>query len=251
MEHASSGPALEFTNVSFAYEPDAAPVLTGVSFALAPRSFTAIVGPSGGGKSTLLRLAIGLERPSGGTVRNAVRTRMVFQSGALLPWLTALDNVKLAFLDRPVSAATQAKLARAALAELGIEAYADQYPRNLSGGQRQRVGIARALVAEPKLLLLDEPFSALDAETTGRLVDEVERLFRDKDMAFLMVSHSVEDAVLLADEILIVGDGTIAARMPVHAPRPRRRDDAETLRIAAHAKELIARVSKDAAAARA
>ena len=239
----SRPPILSFNDVSFAYDRSLPTVLHDVSFSLKPRSFTAIVGPSGGGKSTLLRLAIGLDRPTRGTVVNAARTRMVFQSGALLPWLTALENVKLAFADQPKGEAAENREAHAALAELGIREFADAYQRNLSGGQRQRVGIARALVAAPELMLLDEPFSALDTETTARLVEEVERLYREKNMTFLMVSHSIEDAVILADEILVVGNGGIAGTVAVEIPRPRRRDDPMALRLAAHAKDLIGRAS--------
>ncbi|HEX7651597.1 MAG TPA: ABC transporter ATP-binding protein [Candidatus Paceibacterota bacterium] len=239
----SRAPILSFNDVSFAYDRTLPTVLHDVSFSLKPRSFTAIVGPSGGGKSTLLRLAIGLDKPTRGTVVNTARTRMVFQSGALLPWLTALQNVKLAFADKPTGEAAENREAHAALAELGIREFADAYPRNLSGGQRQRVGIARALVAAPELMLLDEPFSALDTETTARLVEEVERLYREKDMTFLMVSHSIEDAVVLADEILVVGKGGLQGKVEVDIPRPRRRDDPMAQRLAARAKELIGRAS--------
>jgi len=234
---------LTFNNVSFAYDRSLPVVLNDVSFSLKPRSFTVIVGPSGGGKSTLLRLAIGLDKPTEGSVENRARTRMVFQSGALLPWRTALENVKLGFADHHKDAGAENREAYAALAELGIREFADAYPRNLSGGQRQRVGIARALVAQPELMLLDEPFSALDGETTARLVEEVERLYRSQNMTFLMVSHSVEDAVVLADEIFVIGKGGIAGKMTVDIPRPRRRDDPMALRMVTHAKELIARVS--------
>jgi ABC-type nitrate/sulfonate/bicarbonate transport system ATPase subunit len=241
---ASRDPVLSFEGVSFAYDRTLPAVLHDVSFELAPRSFTAVVGPSGGGKSTILRLATGLEKPTEGRVANRARTRMVFQSGALLPWRTALENVLLGFADSGEHRTTQLRKAHAALAEMGIGGFADAYPRQLSGGQRQRVGIARALVAEPELLLLDEPFSALDAETTARLVEEVDRLRREKSMTFLMVSHSVEDAVMLADEVMAVGRGGIAGRVRITAPRPRRRDDPMAARFVAEARQLIGKASR-------
>jgi ABC-type nitrate/sulfonate/bicarbonate transport system ATPase subunit len=237
MEHEQS--AVSFDRVRFAY-PGGSDVLHGVSFSLPMRSFTVVVGPSGSGKSTVLDLAAGLTKPTAGKVERALRTRMVFQSGALLPWLTALDNVLLGLADRPkLGREAKERRAREALRELGIEAFSRHYPRDLSGGQRQRVGIARALVAEPELLLLDEPFSALDADTTAHLSAEVEALYQKKEMSMLMVSHSIEDAVLLADEILVVAGGRLAERIVVPLPRPRRRDDARVAALIERVKGLL------------
>jgi NitT/TauT family transport system ATP-binding protein len=225
MSHPS--PILTFNNVSFAYEPHLPVVMHDVSFELAPRSFTAIVGPSGGGKSTLLRLAVSLVNPTKGTITNTARTRMIFQNGALLPWRTVKENVHLGFSGVPGSKHVHAKRAHDELAALGLSDFAHVYPRDLSGGQRQRVGIARALVSDPELLLLDEPFSALDVETTERLSEELLQIFADRNMAMLMVSHSIEDAVLLADEVFVYSGGTISHKVPIHLSRPRNREDAE------------------------
>lgn len=231
--------AVVFDRVRFSY-PTGPEVLHGVSFSLPMRSFTVVVGPSGSGKSTILGLVSGLAKPAAGKVERALRTRMVFQSGALLPWLTALENVLLGLMDRSkLGSEAKERRAREALRELGIEAFARQYPRDLSGGQRQRVGIARALVADPELLLLDEPFSALDADTAAHLAAQVEGLYQKNEMTMLMVSHSIEDAVLLADEILVVAGGRLAERVVVPLPRPRARDDARVVALVERVKGLL------------
>lgn len=218
MEH-----PLTFRNVGFAYEAGIPPVLHDVSFELPEGSVTVVVGPSGGGKSTLLRLAAGLDTPTSGRVENTARTRMVFQSGALLPWQTAIDNVYTGFAGLNLSNEEMEWRAVMALDQLGISELAEMYPRHLSGGQRQRVGIARALVSDPKLLLLDEPFSALDVETAARLAGELLGIQERTGMTLLMVSHSVEDAVVLADTVFVVCGGGISHTVPVTLPRPRDR----------------------------
>ncbi|MDR3547660.1 MAG: ABC transporter ATP-binding protein [Candidatus Pacebacteria bacterium] len=232
-------PALTFDKVSFAYEPHLPVVVHDVSFALKSRSFTAIVGPSGGGKSTLLRLATGLEKPTRGTVTNPSRTRMIFQNAALLPWRTVKENVHLGFTGTPGSRKEHEKRIHDELANLGLAGFANVYPRDLSGGQRQRVGIARALVSDPDLLLLDEPFSALDVETTQRLSEELLQIFADRNITMLMVSHSIEDAVLLADEILVFSGGVISHTVPVTCARPREREDSRVEDLVKKVKHLI------------
>jgi NitT/TauT family transport system ATP-binding protein len=217
---------LAFEKVSFAYEPTLPVVMHDVSFDLSPHSFTAIVGPSGGGKSTLLRLAVGLEKVSGGKVVNTARTRMIFQNGALLPWRTVKENVHLGFAGTPGSKKEHEKRIEQELANLGLKDFAHVYPRDLSGGQRQRVGIARALVSDPDLLLLDEPSSALDFETAQHLSLELLEIFAARNITMLLVSHNIEDAVFLADEVLVFAGGTIAHRVKISLPRPRNREDA-------------------------
>jgi NitT/TauT family transport system ATP-binding protein len=230
---------LSFKNVSFAYDPSLPEIIHDVSLECAPSSFTVIVGPSGSGKSTILRLAIGLMKAGKGSVSLTARTRMIFQSGALLPWATALENVLVGFTGLNVSPAEQKKKALAALAELGIHELSGAYPRALSGGQRQRVGIARALVSEPELLLLDEPFSALDTDTADRLSDELLAIHTKNKTTMLMVSHSIEDAVVLADTILVFKGGVIAHTIPVDIARERKRDDPEVMHLVQKIKGLL------------
>ncbi len=231
-------PILQFEHVKFAYDKTLPEVIHDVSFQLVPGSLTVVVGPSGSGKSTILRLTIGLDKATKGDTVCFARTRMVFQSGALLPWNTALENVLIGFTGLKVSLGEQKKRARAALTELGIEQLADSYPRNLSGGQRQRVGIARALVSEPELLLLDEPFSALDVETTDKLANDLLAV-HEKGITMLMVSHSIEDAVLLADTILVFKDGVITDTVHVHLPRPRKRTEQDVLALVDKVKAML------------
>lgn len=216
---------LQFEEVSFRYEPHQPQTLRDVSFSLSSRDIVSIVGPSGGGKSTVLRLAAELVKPTRGKVVRKARTRMIFQNHGLLPWRTALGNVMLGMNGLGLTQHEEKKRALAQLSDLGIRECAKMYPHDLSGGQRQRVGIARALVSEPELLLLDEPFSALDVENSRRLSQEILEIYESRCIAMLMVSHSIEDAVLLSDQVLLFADNTIEKRFPIDLPRPRRADD--------------------------
>ncbi len=232
-------PILEFNNVKFSYEPNLPEVIHNLTFSLPAGSITVIVGASGSGKSTVLRLAIGLDTATSGTVTRTARTRMIFQSGALLPWATAVENVCVGFTGEHIAEPEQKKRALAALKELGIDHLANAYPRALSGGQRQRVGIARALVSEPELLLLDEPFSALDVQTADTLSQELLNIHAKRTKTMFMVSHSIEDAVVLADTILVFRDGVIAHTVEVELPRPRKRDDVHVLALVTKIKALL------------
>jgi ABC-type nitrate/sulfonate/bicarbonate transport system ATPase subunit len=230
--------ALEFKDVHYCY-PSGPEVLHGISFGLTPNSFTLIVGESGSGKSTILDLAAGLISASRGQVIAPLRTRMIFQSGALLPWRTAAENVALGLSDKVLPSTEKNKRIKNALAGMGLSGFVSARPRDLSGGQRQRVGIARALVADPEMLLLDEPFSALDAETTEHLTETVEQLYLNTHMTMLMVSHSIEDAVLLADEIIVVKKGKITGTLKVPLARPRARESGEVMAVMASVKGLL------------
>ncbi len=232
-------PVLSFSDVGFSYEPHVPPILKNVSFNLSPGSFTVVVGPSGSGKSTILRLITGLDTAQKGHIQNTARTRMIFQGGALLPWETVLNNVKIGFTGRTLTEAQKDHEARKTLTELGIQSRSDSYPRHLSGGQRQRVGIARALVSAPELLLLDEPFSALDTETTKRLSDEILRIHEEQKITMLMISHNIENAVMLADRILVFSDGCITEDISVSLPRPREITDPEVQSIIKHVQKSI------------
>jgi sulfonate transport system ATP-binding protein len=200
-------------------------VLDGVDLKIKPGEFVAVVGRSGCGKSTLLRAIAGLEKPDSGQVKiggNGVRpeVRMMFQDARLLPWKTVLENVALGLPDGK-------EKARAALASVGLEARADDWPAVLSGGQRQRVALARALVHQPQLLLLDEPLGALDALTRIEMQQLIESLWIARGFTAVLVTHDVQEAVVLADRILLIEEGRLAMDLAVRVARPRARGDAD------------------------
>jgi NitT/TauT family transport system ATP-binding protein len=214
-------------------------VLDRVDFALRDGEIVAILGKSGSGKSTFLRILAGLIPASEGRVsyRGTPVTEpvhglaMVFQSFALFPWLTVLGNVELGLEAQGVSAAERRRRAVDAIDVIGLDGFESAYPKELSGGMRQRVGFARALVVNPDILLLDEPFSALDVLTAETLRDDLLDLWLDHRIptkGIVMVSHNIEEAVEMADRILIFGSdpGRINAEIPVSLPRPRDREDA-------------------------
>ncbi|MFM9900148.1 MAG: ABC transporter ATP-binding protein [Polaromonas sp.] len=211
--------------------------LQNVNLTVAKGEFVALIGHSGCGKSTLLNLIAGLTTPTHGTLLCANREiagpgperAVVFQNHSLLPWLTCFENVYLA-VER-VFAATENKAqlkARtdAVLAMVGLTAAAQKRPGEISGGMKQRVGIARALSMEPKVLLLDEPFGALDALTRAKLQDELLLIVRNTQSTVVMVTHDVDEAVLLSDKIVMMTNGpsaTIGEVLSVDLPRPRNR----------------------------
>ena len=209
-------------------------VLDDLNFRLVPGEIVAVLGKSGSGKSTFLRIVAGLQEPSNGEVRyrgNAVHgpvrgAGMVFQSFALFPWLTVLGNVELGLEALNVPRDERRKRAEAAIDLIGLDGFESAYPKELSGGMRQRVGFARALVINPDVLLLDEPFSALDVLTAETLRGDLVDLWRDRKIptqSILMVSHKIEESVEMADRIIIFSSdpGRIRAEIPVPLPRPR------------------------------
>lgn len=202
--------------------PEGDVALYGVSFEVKKGEFACIIGPSGCGKSTVLKIIAGLEKPTAGTIRVPSVTSMVFQSGALFSWLTALDNAALGLTARGMPVRQAQRVAMRSLELVGMTEFAAKYPRALSGGQRQRVGIARALAVEPDVLLLDEPFSALDAKTTNELHEDLLRIWRTTGTTIVMVSHLIEEAVSLADRVLLMKKGTIEREYVINLPRPRR-----------------------------
>jgi NitT/TauT family transport system ATP-binding protein len=216
------------------------PVLQAVDFTLRSGEIVALLGPSGSGKSTLLRIMAGLVGADRGSVRYrgqplhgpARAISMVFQSFALFPWLTVQQNVELGLEARGMPPAERARRAEAAIALIGLAGFEGALPRELSGGMRQRVGIARALVIEPDVLLMDEAFSALDVLTGERLRDDILDLWTGGTMptqAMLVVSHNIEEAVLMADRVLIFGSdpGRIRCQLAVQIPRPRDAESSE------------------------
>ncbi|MFC9428881.1 ABC transporter ATP-binding protein [Streptomyces sp. NPDC056987] len=192
------------------------PVIDGLDLTLRPGEFTALLGRSGCGKSTLLRVLAGLDREIEGTVLVPKRRAVAFQAPRLMPWKRVWRNVLLGLDGKPERA-----VAESALAEVGLAHRSGAWPRTLSGGEAQRASLARALVREPDLLLLDEPFGALDALTRLMAQRLVAELWQRRGCAVLLVTHDVEEALLLADRALVMRDGAIAYDTPVALDRPR------------------------------
>lgn len=202
-------------------------VLDRIQFEIRAGEFVALLGPSGSGKSTLLRILAGLLTPSSGQVFFKGQPQsgpnphvaIVFQSFALFPWLTVLQNVELGLEAQPLTKTQRLKRALAAIDLIGLDGFEDAFPKELSGGMRQRVGFARALVVEPELLFMDEPFSALDVLTAANLRKELLGLWREQSMptkAILMVTHNIDEAVSMADRIFVLGanPGRIRVELP-------------------------------------
>jgi sulfonate transport system ATP-binding protein len=190
--------------------------LDNVDLAIEPGEFVALLGRSGSGKSTLLRTLAGLDAPSTGIVQVPNERMVVFQEPRLLPWKTAIQNVALG-----LSGPGATDQARSALAEVGLEHRFDAYPATLSGGESQRTALARALVRNPKLLLLDEPLAALDALTRMRMHRLIESLWRRHHWSVLLITHDVDEAILLADRALVIERGRMVASIGIELPRPR------------------------------
>ena len=219
--------------------------LDGIDLEVAPGAFIALLGPSGCGKSTLLRLVARLDQPDGGEVSadDGGAVAFVFQDAHLLPWRTVLDNVALPLELRGVPAAARLAAARLAIERVGLTDASSRRPAELSGGMRMRVSLARALVTRPRLLLLDEPFAALDELTRARLDDELRALWIDLGMTVLFVTHSITEAAYLAERAIVFSPrpGRIVADHRVDLPRRR---SAATRTDAAFARE--ARILFDA-----
>ena len=230
---------LHIENVGMTFETKMGPfvALTGIGLAVKKGEFVSLIGHSGCGKSTLLNLVAGLLSPTEGGMILAGREiagpgpdrGVVFQNHSLLPWLSCHGNVHLA-VERVFGAVEpKAKLkarTQAALEMVGLAHAADKLPQEISGGMKQRVGIARALAIEPKMLLLDEPFGALDALTRATLQDELIRIVSNTGATVLMVTHDVDEAVLLSDRVVMMTNGpaaTIGDMLEVDLPRPRER----------------------------
>ncbi|WP_084514538.1 ABC transporter ATP-binding protein [Nocardia acidivorans] len=217
--------------------------LADIDLAVRRGEFVAVVGPSGCGKSTLLRLAAGLEPPTSGTI--AVQTDSVgfiFQEATLLPWRKVLRNVELSAELRGIGRTARRERATRALAAVGLADFAGKLPGQLSGGMRMRVSLARALTLEPELMLLDEPFGALDEITRLGMQEELLRLYRDNAFTALFITHSVSEAVFLAGRVVVmsVRPGRVHEVIDVDLPYPRGRE----LRFEPAFTELVARVSR-------
>ncbi|MCB8876019.1 ABC transporter ATP-binding protein [Acidisoma silvae] len=201
-------------------------ILNNLDLELEAGSFTVLLGRSGSGKSTLLRTLAGLDTAPAGTVSVPRERAVVFQEPRLLPWKRVWRNVALGLRDGDPRAQ-----ASAALDELGLSHRLDAWPLTLSGGEAQRVALARALVRRPKLMLLDEPFAALDALTRMRMQALVAKLWQQHDLTVLLVTHDVDEALLLGDRAVVLIDGQIGADIPINLERPRRHGDPDFIRL--------------------
>lgn len=229
-------------------------VIAPTDVAVYPDEILAVLGPSGSGKSTLLRMLTGLSTPSAGQILwhgqpvtgPCENVSIVFQSFALFPWLTVLENVEAPLKARGIPEEARRKRGLKILDTVGLDGFESAYPKELSGGMKQRVGFARALVVEPEVLFMDEPFSALDVLTAENLRGELLDLWSDKKLptrAVFIVTHNIEEAVLLADRIIVLGKnpGKIRTDFRVELPRPRERKNPVFEQIVDHVYKVLTR----------
>lgn len=210
---------------------DPLPALEEVTFEVGDGDFVAIVGPSGCGKTTLLKVIDGLlVRTSGSITVDGQEVHspgedraFVFQQDALFPWRTVLSNITLGLEARDIDRGKATEIARELASLVGLAGFEDHYPHQLSGGMRQRVNVARALAVDPKVLLMDEPFSSLDAQTREVMQEELLRIWARRHKTVLFVTHQIDEAAYLADRVLVLSarPGTVKADIPVELPRPR------------------------------
>ena len=222
--------------------------LGSVTFSVCPREFVCVLGPSGSGKSTLLRILAGLLPPTSGEVtfegRQQPRIGFVFQQANLMPWRTVRENITLPLELENVPTENASQKAQEMIELVGLDGFETSLPRDLSGGMAQRVALARALVHDPDILLLDEPFGSLDALTRERMWTELSRIWQARQKTVIMVTHSINEALFLADRVLVLTarPGKIKLDLPVDLPRPREDEMRYTLhfgRLARKLKEAI------------
>lgn len=227
-------PVLTLNDVSVSYEEGGTPVLQGLNLSLEAGEFLALVGGSGVGKSTLLRTVAGLVRPKSGELRifgqvkpGRRRRAVVFQDGRLLPWRTLRDNIALGLEGMGLSRHERSARIDEVLTLTQLTGLADRWPHQLSGGQVQRGGIARALAVKPDIMLMDEPFSAVDALTRRSLQDEVLRIWQVSGAAVLFVTHDIDEAAFLADRVVVLSGSPAAMTLDhrISIVRPRQRDN--------------------------
>jgi len=241
-----TSPVVEVRGLSVSFEDDRGGLLAlhDIHFDLHEQEFLCVLGPSGSGKTTLLRVLAGLLPPSEGEVKlhfaAEPRISLVFQQANLMPWRTVLQNItlplELAGVDPQTANARAAELVKL----IGLQGFEHNWPRELSGGMAQRVALARAYIQDPELLLLDEPFGALDALTREKMGAELLHLWQERRTSVLMVTHSISEALLLADRVLVLTarPGRVACDMPVDLPRPR----SEEMRYSQHFAGLARRL---------
>ena len=217
------------------------PVLEDITLSIEPGQFVSIVGTSGCGKSTLLRLIVGLEEDYSGELLldgqriagTSLDRGIVFQEHRLFPWLTVRENIALGLLNASLTEADKARAVAELIELVGLKGFETAHPHQLSGGMAQRVAIARALVNKPEILLLDEPFGALDAMTRSHLQTELQRIWQAEGITMILVTHDVEEAVFLGDRVVVMEPrpGRIRRTVPVDLPHPRDRSSPAFVRI--------------------
>lgn len=242
-------PVLTVANVTIQYPRMDTPAVSDASLTMDAGEFVSLLGPSGCGKTSLLRVIGGLLSPTSGAIeldgqlsmRPSPEKAFVFQHFSLFPWRTALENAAYILEIQKVHRGERLERALAALRLVGLEGFESHYPQELSGGMQQRVGVARALTTEPRLLLMDEPFGALDALTRERLQIELSKICTSQSLTTLFVTHSIDEAIVLSDRILVMAShpGRIVAEIPVVIGRPR---TVEEVRISPTFAEIRARI---------
>ena len=228
---------------------DPVKALANVSFTVRDNEFCSILGHSGCGKTTLLNIMAGFDEATLGSItldgkpvgKPGWERAMIFQDYALFPWLTVLGNVSFGLSMKKVAAGEQRRLAMAQIELVGLKGFENRYPHQLSGGMRQRVAIARALAVDPAVLLMDEPFAALDAQNRSMLQDEMVRIFMEQRKTMVLVTHSIEEAIKLSDRIIVMTrrPGRVKADIEVAMPRPRREESPEFVALKARIRDLI------------
>jgi NitT/TauT family transport system ATP-binding protein len=225
-----------------------------ISFEIAPQEFVCVLGPSGSGKSTLLRILAGLLKPTSGRVTFTDCNQggekpcvgIVFQQANLMPWRTALENITLPLELKGASLAQAQTRAREFIALVGLQGFENSWPRDLSGGMAQRVALARAMIQDPDLLLLDEPFGSLDALTRERMEEELLNLWQARRTTVIMVTHSISEALLLSDRVLVFTPrpGSICMNLKVDLERPRSEDMRYTQKFGDLSRQLRAAITQ-------
>ncbi len=230
MDQAASVISLQHIGMQFQDQHGMLDVLAEIHADVRPQEFLCLLGPSGCGKTTLLRLLAGLIKPTSGEVvfpqGHPPSIGLVFQQSNLMPWRTVLDNILLPLEMRGVSRPEALSQAQALIELVGLQEFTDAWPDSLSGGMAQRVAIARALIQDPELLLLDEPFGSLDALTREKMGEELLRIWQARRKTVVMVTHSISEALLLSDRVLVLSPrpARVLLDVAVDLPRPRRED---------------------------
>jgi ABC-type nitrate/sulfonate/bicarbonate transport system ATPase subunit len=230
---------IEISHISKQYLGTTKKALHGVSLSIPTESFTVFLGSSGCGKSTLFKIISGLETADSGKVAIEGKVAMVFQSGALLPWLSAYDNVAFALLNDDLTPKEKDFKIIQALEDVGLSDFKDKLPREISGGQRQRIGIARALVSDADVLLFDEPFSALDIATVYEMHGDLIDIWQRQKKTIILISHSLEEAILLGQTIYVFGAGEVKKVFNNPAPYPRKIEDSDQANLLKEVKQSL------------